>query len=139
MFGLSFSFGIHFCKVLHLTWQSAAYKLIREDDTVVYGDSGYLEIPEKEIVKNDEHLSNIDYLINRCPSSFKSSKKQSGIDWDKYIENRKSSVRSKVEHPFLIVKRLFGYRKVVYRGIAKNMNRFHILFCSANLLMCSCT
>ena len=44
------------------------YKLIREDDTVVYGDSGYLGIPEKEIVKNDEHLSNIDYRINRHPS-----------------------------------------------------------------------
>ena len=42
----------------------------------------------------------------------------------------------KVEHAFLIVKRDFGYRKVAYRGIAKNMNRFHVLFGCANLLMC---
>ena len=42
----------------------------------------------------------------------------------------------KIEHIFLIVKRDFGYRKVVYRGIAKNMNRFHVLFGCANLLMC---
>ena len=41
-----------------------------------------------------------------------------------------------VEHAFLIVKRDFGYRKVAYRGIAKNMNRFHVLFGCANLLMC---
>ena len=27
-------------------------------------------------------------------------------------------------------------RKVVYRGIAKNMNRFNILFASANLVKC---
>lgn len=54
----------------------------------------------------------------------------------KEIENRKSSVRCKVEHPFLIVKRQFGYAKVVYRGIYKNMNRFHILFASANLVKC---
>lgn len=52
------------------------------------------------------------------------------------MEHDKSSVRSKVEHPFLIVKKQLGYAKVVYRGIAKNMNRFNILFASANLIMC---
>ena len=36
----------------------------------------------------------------------------------------------------VIVKQQFEYAKVVYRGIAKNMNRFHILFASANLLKC---
>ena len=51
--------------------------------------------------------------------------------------NEKSTVRCKVEHPFLIVKKQMGYSKVVYRGIAKNMHRFHMLFASANLLMCS--
>ena len=50
------------------------------------------------------------------------------------MENRISSIRCKVEHAFLIVKRDFGYRKVAYRGIAKNMNRFHVLFGCANLL-----
>lgn len=44
-----------------------------------------------------------------------------GINWDKEIEHRKSSIRCKVEHPFLIVKKFFGYAKVVYRGIRKNM------------------
>jgi len=60
-----------------------------------------------------------------------------GNKWDKEIEHRKSSVRSKVEHIFLIVKRQFGYSKTAYRGIAKNMNRFHFLFASANLVMCA--
>ncbi len=53
------------------------------------------------------------------------------------MEHEKSAVRCKVEHPFLIVKKQMGYSKVVYRGIAKNMHRFHMLFASANLLMCS--
>ena len=35
-----------------------------------------------------------------------------GINWDKEIEQRKSSVRCKVEHIFLIIKRQFGYAKV---------------------------
>lgn len=52
------------------------------------------------------------------------------------MEHEKSAVRCKVEHPFLIVKKQMGYAKVVYRGLAKNMNRFHILFASANLIMC---
>ena len=113
-----------------------APKLLRPDDEVAYGDSGYLGIPEQEIVKNDEHLSQIEYRINLRPSSLKTSPEFTGINWEKKIEHRKSSIRCKVEHIFLIVKRQFGYNKVVYRGISKNMNRFHVLFASANLLMC---
>lgn len=46
-----------------------AVKLLRTDDEVMYGDSGYLGVPEREEVKNDEHLSRIDYRINKRPSS----------------------------------------------------------------------
>ena len=111
-------------------------KLIREDDEVVYGDSGYQGVEKRDEIKSDEHLSKVEYRINRKPSSLNVSKEYKGINWEKAIEHLKSSVRCKVEHPFLIVKRYFGYGKVVYRGIAKNMNRFHILFGSANLVMC---
>ena len=111
--------------------------LIRKDDEVVYADSGYLGVPKQEAVVNDEHLSSIEYRINKRPSSLKITDAYNGINWDKEIEHRQSSVRCKVEHAFLIVKRDFGYRKTVYRGIAKNMNRFHVLFGCANLLMCS--
>jgi hypothetical protein len=51
-------------------------------------------------------------------------------EWDKQIEYLKIKVRSKVEHSFYIVKRLFDYRKVVYRGLAKNQARLYMLFCS---------
>ena len=110
--------------------------LIREDDTVVYADSGCLGVPKQEAVLEDEHLSSIEYRINKRPSSLKITDSYTGYNWDKEIEHRKSSVRCKIEHAFLIVKRDFGYRKTVYRGIAKNMNRFHVLFGCANLLMC---
>lgn len=111
-------------------------KLIREDDHVVYGDSGYLGAPERPEIKEDDKLKNVEFRINKRPSSLKMSDKYIGINWDKQMEHDKSSVRSKVEHPFLIVKKQLGYAKVVYRGIAKNMNRFNILFASANLIMC---
>jgi IS5 family transposase len=113
---------------------TVAYKLIRHDDEVVYGDSGYTGISKREEIVNDEHLSSIDYRINRRVSSVQQL--PAGLDWEKQIERRKSSVRSKVEHPFLIVKRFFGYRKAVYKGLSKNTHRFYMLFTSANLLMC---
>lgn len=110
--------------------------LIREDDEVVYGDSGYAGAADRDEIVNDEHLSQVEFRTNKRPSNIKVSDSYEGINWDKQIENRKSSTRCKVEHPFLIVKQQFGYNKVVYRGIAKNMNRFNILFASANLVMC---
>lgn len=112
-----------------------ASKLIREDDHVVYGDSGYIGLEKRREVTSDPHKSKINYIINRRPCDMKTEKPYSGINWDKEIEHRKSATRCKVEHPFLLVKRYFGYAKVVYRGIAKNFNRFNMLFASGNLLM----
>ena len=113
-----------------------AHKLIRKDDDVMYGDSGYSGMRKREEVKKDPHLSKVEYRTNIRPSSLKTKDSYQGINWDKNIENRKSSTRCKVEHPFLIVKRLFGYSKVRYRGLAKNFNRFNVLFACANLVMC---
>lgn len=42
-------------------------------------------------------------------------------------EKIKASVRAKVEHSFFYMKRVFGYNKVRYRGLAKNANRFYVL------------
>ena len=111
-------------------------KLLREDDEVCYGDSGYSGAANHDDIRNDERFKDIEFRTNIRPSSLRITDRYKGINWDKEIENRKSSVRCKVEHPFLIVKRQFGYAKVVYRGIAKNMNRFHILFASANRVKC---
>ena len=111
-------------------------KLIREDDEVVYGDSGYSGAGNRSEIQSDPHLSQVEFRTGRRPSSIRVPDSYHGINWDKQIENRKSSARCKVEHPFLIVKKQFGYSKVAYRGIAKNMNRFNILFACANLVMC---
>jgi hypothetical protein len=51
------------------------------------------------------------------------------------IEQLKASVRAKVEHPFRVVKRQFGFTKVRYRGLAKKTARLHTLFALSNLWM----
>ena len=85
-------------------------------------------------IKNDGNLSKIDFRITRRPKSLPKVSDNS-IDWERYIDYRKSSVRSKVEHAFHIIKNRFGFNKVRYRGIAKNLNKLNVLFASANLLM----
>ena len=106
--------------------------LLREDDEVVYGDSGYIGVQKRPEITNNEHFSNIDFRINRRPSSFPKVS-DNAIDWERCMENRKSSVRCKVEHAFRIIKCQFGYKKAVYRGLKKNENRLYAMFTCVNL------
>ena len=99
-----------------------ASKLIRSDDEVVYGDSGFVGIQKRLEIKGDEHISSIDYRIVRRPRSLPKVS-DNAIDWERFIDHRKASVRCKVEHVFRIVKRQFGYSKTVYRtGISTNLS-----------------
>lgn len=50
-------------------------------------------------------------------------------------EKRKAQVRAFVEHPFRIVKCVFGYRKVRFKGLLKNTAQLLTLFALANLYM----
>jgi len=54
---------------------------------------------------------------------------------DRAKNRSKSRVRAKGEHPFLVLKRIFGFRKVRYRGIAKNANRLIVACGLVNLYM----
>ncbi|SFU89548.1 transposase, partial [Halomonas korlensis] len=51
------------------------------------------------------------------------------------IEKAKASIRAKVEHPFHVIKNLFSYRKVRYKGLAKNQAQLFSLFGLANLVL----
>lgn len=105
-----------------------APKLIREDDEVLFGDSGYIGIEKREEVLADEHLSAMEFRINKRKGTVKD-------EVDRSIEYRKSSVRSKVEHPFHIIKDIFGMRKTPYKGLSKNTTRLTMCALSANLYM----
>lgn len=110
------------------------HKLLREDDEFAYGDNGYSGIEKRDEIKNDEHLSKIDFRINRRPKSLPKVS-DNAFDWEREIEHRKSSVRCKVEHAFKIIKDTFSFRKVRYKGLAKNLHKLNVLFACANLLM----
>ena len=52
---------------------------------------------------------------------------------DRQTNRTKSAVRAKVEHPFLTLKRMWGFMKVRYRGLAKNANRAYAMLALINV------
>ena len=74
----------------------------------MYGDSGYLGVPERPEIKGNEVLSKIEFRISKRPSSLKMADNFNGLNWDRKMEHDKSSVRCKIEHAFLIVKKSDG-------------------------------
>jgi IS5 family transposase len=107
-----------------------AATLVRDDDEVVYTDAGYQGVDKRPEVTGDEHLSTVEFRV-----AARKGRLAVMAEPDRAEESRKASVRAKVEHPFLIVKRDFGFTKTRYRGLAKNQNHLHVLFASANWLM----
>jgi IS5 family transposase len=104
--------------------------LVRDDDEVVYTDAGYQGVQKRPDIAGDEQLSKVKWRVAARKGRLKSM-----AEPDRAAQSRQASVRAKVEHPFLIVKRDFGFTKTRYRGIAKNLNHLHVLFASANWLM----
>jgi IS5 family transposase len=107
-----------------------AAALVRGDDEVVCTDAGYQGVQRRPEVAGDEHLSTVEY-----PAAARKGRLAAMPAPDRAEESRKASVRAKVEHPFLITKRDFGFAKARYRGPDKNRNRLHVLFASASWLM----
>lgn len=107
-----------------------AVNLVRADDEVVYCDAGYQGAQKRPEFTGEEQLSRIEWRIAARKGVLKTM-----AEHDRAAESRKASVRAKVEHPFLVVKRDFGFTKTRYRGIGKNLNHVHVLFASANWLM----
>jgi len=56
-------------------------------------------------------------------------------EYDRWINRARSRVRARVEHSIGVIKRVFGFAKVRYRGIAKNANRLFVTCALANLFI----
>ena len=95
---------------------------------MLWGDAGY-----QGVHKRSEHEDRkVDWLIAVRPGKRRQLNPRSIAG---RAEKAKASVRAKVEYPFRYVKRMFGYDKVRYRGLAKNTERISLLLGCANLLI----
>lgn len=100
-------------------------KLLHGHETRLYGDSAYTG--QKTAMRQRAPKAK-DFTNQR---GFRNH----GLTEAQQLTNRrKSSVRSRVEHPFLWVKRIWGFTKARYRGLAKNANRAFVLLALFNIV-----
>src|SRR5262252_4378119 len=101
-------------------------RLIRDDDTAVYGDKGYASGAKKRAAE----AAGVLWAVKE------KAKPGHRLTARQRARNRRfGKVRAKVEHVFRVVKCQFGYRKVRYRGLAKNGAQLFSLLALANLYL----
>jgi len=100
--------------------------LLHGDETRIWGDSAYAG--QGDTIR--ERAPNAKDFTNK-----KGSRNRPLSDRDKAKNKTKSKVRAKVEHPFLVLKRVFGFSKVRYRGLEKNATRLFVACGLVNLYM----
>ena len=100
--------------------------LLHGGETRLCGDSAYRGKAQRERLKVIAPKAK-DFTNKRA------YKNRPLTEADKATNRRKSSVRSKVEHPFLTLKRFWGFAKVRYRGLAKNANRAFAMLAMLNI------
>ena len=106
--------------------------LVHGEESDVFADAGYQGVAKRE----ETQAINANWHVAMRPGKRKSLDKSTpmGAIMDK-LEHVKASIRAKVEHPFRVIKRQFGFVKVRYRGLTKNTAQLHTLFALSNLWM----
>ena len=104
-----------------------AHELLHGQESQVHGDSGYTGLDKRDEVTTAQAegrlRGDIDWRIAMKRGQIKVMPEGPRKALYEWFERRKAQVRAIVEHPFHIIKNLFGYRKVSYRGVAKNEAR----------------
>jgi len=134
-FGMKGHFGVDSrLKLFHSVVATAANvhdsevlgDLLHGEETRVWGDQAYLG--QSKVIR--EHAPRAQDFTNRR------HRHRGALDEAERARNRaKSSVRAKVEHSIGVIKRVFGFAKVRYRGLAKNACRLFVACALANLFV----
>ena len=119
------------CTAANVSDVTQAHKLLHGKEDTVCGDSGYTDVDKREELQDVKSV----FLIAEKPSRLRAMKSARDRRHAKRCERFKASLRAKVEHPFRVIKRQFGYARVRCRGIAKNAAQVATLFALSNLWM----
>ena len=107
-----------------------ANALLHGQETLAYGDAGYQGADCRPDARD-----NVAWKIAMRPGKRKALPTTKLGRLLEQLEAAKAQMRAKVEHPFHVIKNLFGHRKTRYRGLAKNTAQLYSLFGVANLLL----
>lgn len=99
-------------------------ELLHGDEERLHGDSAYHSRERKA----QAEASGLAFNVNQ-----RGTKSKPLTRAQRSRNRRLSRVRATVEHPFLVVKHLWGHAKVRYRGIKKNLAQMYALFALANV------
>ncbi len=100
--------------------------LLHGEEREVFGDQAYW----KEADRKRFRAEGVKYRVNR-----RGTHQRPLTDYQKKINQSRSRTRARGEHAFRVVKRLWGFAKVRYRGLMKNTARAFATFALANLYM----
>ena len=95
----------------------------------MFADAGYLGASKRP------EATGVDWHVAMRPGKRKAHKHTPWGALSEQAEKLKASVRAKVEHPFRVIKRQFGFIKVRYRGLKKNTAQLITLFALSNIWM----
>jgi transposase, IS5 family len=109
---------------------NVAGALLHGDEEVAFGDAGY-----QGVHKRPEAEGPTWHVAMRRGQRKKLNPFIEPEFVAERVEKMKASIRAKVEHPFRVLKRQFGFTKVRYRGLAKNTAQLVTLFALSNLWM----
>lgn len=116
-----------------------AHELLHGQEQTVGADSGYTGVHKREeIVKAQEQgklRKDIKWNVAMKPGTVRGMPEGPLKALTQICERLKARVRARVEHPYHVIKNLFGYRKVSYRGLAKNAARAKVHAALANLFI----
>ena len=107
---------------------TAAHRLLHGAARRVWGDAAYQGVGKRP----ENNGGAVDWRVALKPGKRRALAPDSAAA---ACERARASVRAKVEHPFLYLKRRFGYARVRYRGLAKNRQRIALLPGFANLMI----
>lgn len=119
------------CTAANVADVTQVHKLLHGKEDTICGDSGYTGAEKRDELQDVKAA----FWIAEKPSKLRAMKNKRERKYAERWEHFKASVRAKVEHPFRVVKRQFGYTKVRYRGLAKNTAQVLTLFALSNLWM----
>lgn len=106
-------------------------ELLHGEETQVHTDAGYQGIDKREELKHHS----VAWQVAMRPGKRRALPDNPMGRIMRKLEEAKARIRAKVEHPFRVIKRQFGYTKVRYRGLAKNTAQLQTLFALSNLWM----
>jgi IS5 family transposase len=99
-------------------------ELLHGQEREIFGDQAYWKEADRRAFED----RGVRYRINRRPTSQRPLSER----W-RMINRARSRTRARGEHPFRVIKQLWGFAKVRYRGLAKNLARAQTMFALANL------